>query len=373
MLSAHGPLSAGGETLELDGGEDIKTLPVLGQALEFCAGASLSRGSALIAYGGGTVGDLAGLCAALFKRGLPVIQVPTTLLAQVDASVGGKTAINLDAGKNLAGAFHQPSEVLCDTEVLATLDDAEYASGLGEVIKTAVLAGEEALTQIEASADAVALRDPGALVEAVELCVRTKAAVVAEDPLERGPRRALNLGHTFGHAIEHVAGYGAIPHGVAVAVGIDLAARAASSTFGSDGGVGERARALCPTFGLPGSLAELRARGTPSPPTSSSPASPTTRRPRSERPSSCSRAARATSPSACRSSARSSRPSSPERPTWSAPSTSHRTANSSPGRSCSTRSPARTGATSPCASSRGSPWRRGPPWPSPDSPSSSIC
>ncbi len=261
VLSAHGPLTAGGPTLELDGGEGIKTLPVLGRALEFCAEASLSRGSALVAYGGGTVGDLAGLCAALFKRGLPVVQVPTTLLAQVDASVGGKTAINLDAGKNLAGAFHQPSEVLCDTEVLTTLDDAEYASGLGEVIKTAVLAGEQALAQIEASADAVAQRDPGALVEAVELCVRTKAAVVAEDPLERGPRRALNLGHTFGHAIEHVAGYGAIPHGVAVAVGIDLAARAARSTFGADGGVGERARALCRTFGLPGSLTELRSAG----------------------------------------------------------------------------------------------------------------
>lgn len=261
VVRHHGALMTHGPVLELEGGEGAKTFEGLERVLEFCASASLSRRSALFAYGGGTIGDLGGLSASLFKRGMAVVQVPTTLLAQVDASVGGKTAINLAAGKNLAGTFHQPAEVLCDTELLATLDDAEYASGLGEVLKTAILAGDAELAALETSAGAVAARDADALVEAVEMCVRTKARVVSEDPLEKGLRRALNLGHTFGHAIEHVAGYGAVPHGVAVAVGIDLAARAAEQTYGSDGGVGERARALCATFGLADSLAALREAG----------------------------------------------------------------------------------------------------------------
>ncbi|MEM6571814.1 MAG: 3-dehydroquinate synthase [Planctomycetota bacterium] len=260
----HGPLAApeGADMPELllDGGEGAKTFARLEEALDFCADARLSRASCLVAYGGGTIGDLGGLVASLFKRGLPVVQVPTTLLSQVDASVGGKTAINLTAGKNLAGTFHQPSAVLCDTAVLATLDDHEFASGLGEVVKTAIIGGEEVLARIEGAADAVVSRDGNALGDVVAACVRVKARVVESDPEERGLRRVLNLGHTFGHAIEHAAGYGRVPHGVAVGVGLTIAARAAEVAMGADRDLTERTRRLLVRFGLPVSLDELRGR-----------------------------------------------------------------------------------------------------------------
>ncbi|MEM9383198.1 MAG: 3-dehydroquinate synthase [Planctomycetota bacterium] len=266
VVELHGALrvseTLGGDagTLLLDGGEGAKTMERLEEALDFCAEARLSRASALVAYGGGTVGDLAGLAASLFKRGLGVVQVPTTLLAQVDASVGGKTAINLRAGKNLAGTFHQPSAVFCDTAVLSTLPDEEFASGLGEVVKTAIIGGEDVLARIEEAADAVVARDGDALAEVVAACVRVKARVVEADPEERGLRRVLNLGHTFGHAIEHAAGYGRVPHGVAVGVGLSIAARAAEVAVGADRALSERTRRLLIRFGLPVSLDELRDR-----------------------------------------------------------------------------------------------------------------
>lgn len=256
----HGAVAPGAPTLSLDGGEDAKTIAVLERALEFCADAKLSRASALVAYGGGTIGDLGGLAASLFKRGLDVVQVPTTLLAQVDASVGGKTAINLAAGKNLAGTFHQPRAVFCDTSVLSTLPEEEFASGLGEVVKTAIIGGEEVFARVESLADGVVARDPSALGDVVAACVQVKADVVVSDPTERGPRRALNLGHTFGHAIEHAAGYGRVPHGVAVGVGLVLAARAAERTVGGDAATTERTLRLLERFGLPTSLDALRAR-----------------------------------------------------------------------------------------------------------------
>lgn len=247
--------------LELDGGEDAKTLARLGEVLEFLAGAGLSRRSTVVTFGGGTVGDLGGLAASLFKRGCAVVHAPTTLLAQVDASVGGKTAINLAAGKNLAGTFHQPRAVFADADVLATLPDAEFASGLGEVVKTALIGGEAAFAALEAGADALAAREPVAVSAAVHACVETKARVVASDPTERGPRRSLNLGHTFAHGIEHAAGYGAVPHGVAVAVGLVLAARAAEREGRlEDPALPERLAALLARLGLPAGLAELRAR-----------------------------------------------------------------------------------------------------------------
>lgn len=245
--------------MELEGGEGAKTLSVLGEALEFCAQAKLSRRSTLMTFGGGTIGDLGGLVASLFKRGMNAVHAPTTLLAQVDASVGGKTAINLEAGKNLAGTFHQPAHVLCDTSVLGTLPEDEWASGLGEVLKTALIAGEEDLAALEERAGALRERDPAATADTVAACVATKARVVAEDPDERGPRRALNLGHTFAHAIEHTAGYGVIPHGVAVAAGIGLAL-AASERSGllEDAGLPQRVQNLARELGLVTSVAELR-------------------------------------------------------------------------------------------------------------------
>lgn len=260
VLRLHGPPAAfDGPMLALAGGESAKTFAVLERVLDFCAASNLSRGSALMAYGGGTIGDLTGLSASLFKRGLSVVQVPTTLLSQVDASVGGKTAVNLTSGKNLAGTFHQPSVVLCDTALLGTLEKREFASGLGEVLKTAFLAGEEELSALEAHAGALWARDPAALQGTVAMCVRTKAGVVASDPMERGPRRALNLGHTFAHAIEHAAGYGTIPHGVAVGVGLALAARASGMVMGEGTGLAERTTRSLGLFGLPATLEQLRA------------------------------------------------------------------------------------------------------------------
>lgn len=258
VTALHGPLLGGAPTLEVEAGESLKTMDGLGRALEFCAASGLSRRSLLIAYGGGTVGDLGGLAASLFKRGIDVLQVPTTLLAQVDASVGGKTAINLPSGKNLAGTFHQPAGVLCDTNLLVTLDDAELSSGLGEVIKTAIIGGDETLTLVERLTPQLLDRDPAALAEIVEACVRVKARVVLSDHEERGPRRVLNLGHTFAHAIEHAAGFGAVPHGVAVGVGLALAAHASERTLGAPGSLTERTVRLLDRAGLPCSLEALR-------------------------------------------------------------------------------------------------------------------
>ncbi|HTF89270.1 MAG TPA: 3-dehydroquinate synthase [Planctomycetota bacterium] len=208
-------------------GEAAKDFEHLASTLEFLAQQGLDRRSCVWTLGGGAVGDLGGLAAALYMRGVAVVHCPTTLLAQVDASVGGKTAVNLGAGKNLAGAFHQPRAVYADTRVLATLEESEYRSGLGEVVKTALVAGGDLLGLIEREADRLAARDPGLLSEVVEACVRTKARIVAADPMEAGARKALNLGHTFAHAIEQSAGFGKVAHGVAVGVGIAIALRAA--------------------------------------------------------------------------------------------------------------------------------------------------
>ncbi|MEO6711342.1 MAG: 3-dehydroquinate synthase [Planctomycetota bacterium] len=208
-------------------GETAKDFEHLARTLEFLAQQGLDRRSCVWTLGGGAIGDLGGLAAALYMRGVAVVHCPTTLLAQVDASVGGKTAVNLSAGKNLAGVFHQPRAVYADTRVLSTLDETEYRSGLGEVLKTALVAGEELLGLIEREASRLAARDPGLLSEVVEACVRTKARIVAADPKEAGARKALNLGHTFAHAIEQSAGFGRVAHGVAVGVGIAIALRAA--------------------------------------------------------------------------------------------------------------------------------------------------
>lgn len=260
VCELHGGVGVDAPTLKLQGGEGIKSLGVLGEVLDFCAQSSLSRQSLLVAYGGGTVGDLTGLAASLFKRGLRVVQVPTTLLAQVDASVGGKTGINLAAGKNLAGTFHQPHAVYCDTGLLETLSDAEFQSGLGEVLKTALVDGVDSFEELERSAPQLATRDADALRDTVAQCVATKARVVVSDPEERGARRALNLGHTFGHAIEHAAGYGRVPHGVAVGVGLRLAAAASKAVFEDCDMDAARIGALLGAFGLPGDLNALRDR-----------------------------------------------------------------------------------------------------------------
>lgn len=216
-------------------GERSKSWRQAGELVERFAAAGLDRGSAVVAFGGGVVGDLAGFAASVYMRGIPVVQVPTTLLAQVDSSIGGKTGVDLDAGKNLAGTFWQPSGVVADTGLLHTLPDAEWANGWAEVVKTALLRGEEMWETARCSTEHLAARDDGAVVDAVEACVRFKASIVSEDPDEsRGLRECLNLGHTLGHAIERELGYGAVPHGVAVAQGLRFAVRLSVALTGLD-------------------------------------------------------------------------------------------------------------------------------------------
>ncbi len=211
--------------LVLDPGEQTKSLAELGRILDFLAEHRLDRSSVLVAVGGGVIGDLAGFAAASYLRGIDFIQVPTTLLAMVDSSVGGKTGINLKAGKNLVGAFHQPQAVYIGTDLLKTLPPREFAAGMAEVIKYGLLADAELLTQLEANPLTV---DSPALAGVVRRCCEIKAGIVAADERETakdGGRALLNLGHTFGHAIEQVTGYGTYLHGEAVAVGLCAAAR----------------------------------------------------------------------------------------------------------------------------------------------------
>jgi 3-dehydroquinate synthase len=210
---------------EAPAGEEAKSLGELERVLEFLAGRGLDRGAAIFAVGGGVIGDLGGFAAASYLRGIDYFQVPTTLLAMVDSSVGGKTGVNLRAGKNLAGAFHQPRGVFISTGFLATLPPREFAAGAAEVIKTGLLGDAELFAKLEGSPLAV---DGPDLDGVIRRCCAIKARVVEEDERELAPqggRALLNLGHTFGHAIEQAAGYGSYLHGEAVAIGLCAAAR----------------------------------------------------------------------------------------------------------------------------------------------------
>jgi len=245
--------------IALEPGEAAKNWDGLDLILRALAHEKRDRSTTLFVVGGGAVLDVGGLAAALYMRGIEAVYCPTTLLAMVDASVGGKTAINLPEGKNLVGVVRQPREVFADTDFLATQSDDEYRSGLGEVVKTALIAGERALSNLERDAAALARRDARALERTIASCVRTKARIVATYPFEAGPRKALNLGHTFAHAIERSAGYGRIPHGVAVAVGLTLAADLARATKRlRDPSLPTRLRKLLRALKLPTSLDALR-------------------------------------------------------------------------------------------------------------------
>ncbi len=218
--------SGGGVYVASCDGEGAKRAGELEKIWEALAGARIDRTGVIIAFGGGVIGDLAGFAAASYQRGIDFIQVPTTLLAAVDSSVGGKTGINLAAGKNLAGAFHQPIAVYADTDLLATLPAREFAAGMAEVIKYGML-GDRALFDKLAALGDLHAKHPE-LPAIIRRCCEIKARVVAGDERELakdGGRALLNLGHTFGHAIENVAGYGAYLHGEAVAVGLALATR----------------------------------------------------------------------------------------------------------------------------------------------------
>ena len=211
-------------TVVLPDGEAHKDGQTLNLIFDMLLAERCERSTTLVALGGGVVGDMGGFAAACYQRGMPFIQIPTTLLAQVDSSVGGKTAINHPLGKNMIGAFYQPKLVLADIDTLSTLPDRELAAGLAEVIKYGLIRDPAFLEWLESNLEHLVARDPDALAYAIERSCRNKAEVVAADETEQGERALLNLGHTFGHAIETGLGYGEWLHGEAVAAGTMMAA-----------------------------------------------------------------------------------------------------------------------------------------------------
>lgn len=225
-------------------GERSKSWERAGALLERFAASGLERGSAVIALGGGVVGDLAGFCAATYMRGIPVVHVPTTLLAQVDSSIGGKTAVDLEAGKNLAGAIWPPALVLADVETLQTLPEPEWVSGMVEVVKTALLAGEDAVDRLDMLLDEARTGEVGAVMSVVADAAAFKARVVSADEREAGLRECLNFGHTLGHALEAVAGYGVLSHGMAVAEGLRFAMGLSEDLIGAPRELSDRVDAL---------------------------------------------------------------------------------------------------------------------------------
>ncbi|MEM7220306.1 MAG: 3-dehydroquinate synthase [Pseudomonadota bacterium] len=208
----------------LPAGESSKTLDNYASLLDFLLTRGHNRDVTLVALGGGVVGDLTGFAAASYQRGVGFLQVPTTLLAQVDSSVGGKTAVNHPLGKNMIGAFYQPDAVVIDTQTLATLPEREYLAGLAEVIKYGVIDDPQLFAFMESYREAILARDAQALAHIIGESCRIKAKVVAADEREQGVRAILNYGHTFGHALENLAGYGTVLHGEAVAIGMVQAA-----------------------------------------------------------------------------------------------------------------------------------------------------
>src|SRR3989344_3797295 len=208
----------------LPDGEQYKTLEILNRIFDALLAARCDRRTTVIALGGGVIGDMAGFAAASYQRGVPFIQVPTTLLSQVDSSVGGKTGVNHPLGKNMIGAFYQPRAVVIDTDTLNTLPDRELASGLAEVIKYGLIRDPEFFAWLETNLDKLLARDDEALAFAIHPSCRNKAEVVAADERETGVRATLNLGHSFGHAIETGLGYGNWLHGEAIAAGMVMAA-----------------------------------------------------------------------------------------------------------------------------------------------------
>jgi len=236
----------------LPDGEQYKTLATFSGVLDALVEARFNRDCVVVALGGGVVGDIAGFAAAAYQRGVDFLQVPTTLLAQVDSSVGGKTGINHPGGKNLIGAFHQPVAVLADTDTLSTLPPRELRAGLAEVIKYGLICDEAFLAWLESNLDALLRRDPEALAHAIRRSCELKAGIVAVDERETtGQRALLNLGHTFGHAIETASGYGAWLHGEAVGTGMLLAAELSQRIGWLSAAEVERVRSLLARAGLP--------------------------------------------------------------------------------------------------------------------------
>jgi len=238
-------------TINIFAGEQSKNLRSVNACYTELARHRLERNSFIVALGGGVVGDLAGFVASTYLRGVPFVQAPTTLLAQVDSSVGGKVGINLRAGKNLVGSFYQPRIVLCDLDTLNTLPDRELRAGLAEVIKYGIIRDRRFFNWLEKNLEPLLRREPKALARAIAISCRIKADVVAADEKEGGLRAILNFGHTIGHAIEAITSYGAYLHGEAISIGQVLAARLSSELLGLPPGEADRIQRLFEAAGLP--------------------------------------------------------------------------------------------------------------------------
>jgi 3-dehydroquinate synthase len=215
------------EPILLPDGERYKQLPTVGRIYDALIRANADRATTVIAIGGGVVGDIAGFAAATFLRGVPVVQVPTTLLAQVDSAIGGKVGVNHAAGKNLIGAYHQPAAVVIDPDLLSTLPRREFRAGLYEVVKYGVIASRPLFERLQSQMTRLFAREPAVLTPVIAECCRIKGAVVEQDEREAGPRRALNFGHTLGHALEAATKYRRFRHGEAVGYGMLAAANLA--------------------------------------------------------------------------------------------------------------------------------------------------
>jgi len=244
-------------TIVIPDGERAKSLRWVSTILDELAVARFERGSVLLALGGGVVGDITGFAAAIFVRGIPFVQVPTTLVAQVDSSVGGKTGVNHALGKNLIGAFHQPRLVLIDPETLKTLPKPEWSAGMAEVIKYGMIADEEFFSYLERSMDALLRMEDGPVAHVITRSCQIKASVVTEDERESDRRRILNYGHTVGHALESLGKYRTLLHGEAVAIGMVQEADLARHVGLCPNEVVTRLRALVHEAGLPDALPPL--------------------------------------------------------------------------------------------------------------------
>ena len=248
-------LSEGGEirveVVILPDGEEHKSMDVLMKVFDKALDARLDRQTTFVALGGGVIGDMTGFAAASYQRGVHFVQIPTTVMAMVDSSVGGKTGVNHPAGKNMIGAFYQPRCVLIDTDTLSTLPDREYASGMAEVVKYGLIRDADFFEWQERNVDALMARDGDVMVRAIERSCVNKAEVVALDEKEGGIRATLNLGHTFGHAIETGIGYGEWLHGEAVSVGMVMAADMSERLGWTDKSVARRTLDLLKKFNLP--------------------------------------------------------------------------------------------------------------------------
>lgn len=249
MLRALGLAGARASLYTVPAGEESKSLAQLAALYDAFLDAGLSRRDFVVALGGGVVGDLAGYAAASFQRGVRLIQVPTTLLSQVDSSVGGKTAVNLPRGKNLVGAFYQPERVLIDVDTLDTLDARQVGAGLGEVIKYGCIADEALFARIEQAGGRAALW--AHIDEVIARCCELKADYVRRDPLDKGVRAQLNFGHTLGHAVENAAGYGQVLHGEGVCMGMVAAARWGEGWGVTEPGTAARIERVLRAYGLP--------------------------------------------------------------------------------------------------------------------------